>query len=168
MTVERSAQSDSELHGIEFRLSWGGCDPAGIIYYATYLEWAERAHSEWWYLRGLRIDAMADRIGASFVVRHVSCGYHRSPTVMDVLRCSLALELLGGTSFTIVCTFVLVATGEVQAVLHLTAVFVDAARRPVAVPDGARPELTKGASRPPGVAGPGPSTDARVPPSVRR
>lgn len=32
-------------------------------------------------------------------------------------------------------TFVLVATGEVQAVLHLTAVFVDAARRPVAVPD---------------------------------
>lgn len=143
MVAQRSAElHPAELHSAELRLSWGECDPAGIVYYATYLHWAERVQSEWWYLAGVHLSDMAAEWGASFVTRHVNCEYLRSPSVMDLLRCSMSLDRLGNTSFTNRFRFTRADTGELQAELHLTGVFIDPERRPVAVPARARTLLS--------------------------
>ena len=107
---------DAGLHALQFRLSFGECDPAGIVYYATYLEWAERVHGDWWCRRGRPIgDAGA---GPSFVVRHVSCDYLAAPRANDLLGCEMSLQRV--------------------AELWLTAVFVDDDGAPCEVPDDAR------------------------------
>ena len=35
------------LHEVPFMLAYGDCDPAGIVYYATYYRWCERVYTEW-------------------------------------------------------------------------------------------------------------------------
>jgi len=134
------------LHELEFRLSWGECDPAGIVYYATYLEWAERAQSEWWYLNGRAITAPGASTAPSFVVRHVSCDYLAAPRPMDLVRLSLRTERIGTTSFTLAFDFARADTGAALARLSLTAVFVDADLQPVGVPDDAVALLRGGAA----------------------
>ena len=124
------------LHTLEFRLAFGECDPAGIVYYATYLEWAERVHGEWWFLQGRPIGDPV--VGPPFVVRHVSCDYQAAPRPNDLLRVSMSLERIGDTSFTLSFRFSMIATGATAGELWLTAVFVDDDMAPCAVPDDAR------------------------------
>ena len=33
------------LHEVPFMLAYGDCDPAGIVYYATYYRWFERVYT---------------------------------------------------------------------------------------------------------------------------
>ncbi|HWJ64667.1 MAG TPA: acyl-CoA thioesterase [Acidimicrobiales bacterium] len=113
-----------DLHALDFRLSWGECDPAGIIYYATYLEWAERVHSEWWHLAGFSLAELTDRVGSSFVTRHVSCDYLRAPRAMDQLRCTMRLGRLGSSSFAMAFSFTDTAAAVEVARLDMTCVFV--------------------------------------------
>lgn len=131
-----------ELHALEFRLSWGECDPAGIIYYATYLEWAERVHSEWWHLAGFSLAKLGDRLGSTFVTRHVSCDYLRAPQTMDVLRCSMRLGRLGSSSFAMAFAFTDVATDDLLASLEMTCVFVTGDLVATPVPGPARALLS--------------------------
>ena len=131
------ALGGSVLHHAEFRLSFGECDPAGIVYYATYLHWAERIHTEWWFEHGFRVERLRAQLGATFVTRHVACDFHRSPVVMDRVRAGLSLRRLGTTSFTMGCRFT-ADDGGLLADQTLVLVFIDADRRPVDIPSAAR------------------------------
>lgn len=133
--------TDSPRHSRDLRLSWGECDPAGIVYYATYLEWAERVHSEWWLLQGLHLAELADRLGAAFVVRHVECDYLHPPRVLDELRCSLHVAAVGSSSFTLRFDFTDLGSGRALAELRLTCVFVDAEGTATPIPAPARKVL---------------------------
>ncbi|CAN5790951.1 thioesterase family protein [soil metagenome] len=128
-------------HSNDLRLSWGECDPAGIVYFTTYLEWAERVHSEWWLLAGLRLDRLVASQGAAFVVRHASCDYLQPAAAMDRLRCELRVRSVGTTSFATSFAFTGIDTDVEHAVVELIAVFVGRDGRPVAIPDAARAAL---------------------------
>ncbi len=132
----RVATADGVLHALRFRLSFGECDPAGIVYYATYLEWAERVHGDWWALQGRPIGDL-DK-GPSFVVRHVSCDYLSAPRANDVLRCEMSLQRIGATSFTLSFRFAGDDSDLHLAELWFTAVFVDGDGQRCEVPDDAR------------------------------
>lgn len=131
------------VHSLRFRLSWGECDPAGIIYYATYLEWAERVHTEWWHLAGYSLAELPERLGAAFVVRNVTCDFRQSPKAMDLLDCSMRVARVGISSFTMAFDFVDVETSVSLASMGLTAVFVDAEQRATPVPTSARALLAR-------------------------
>ena len=124
------------LHELQFRLAFGECDPAGIVYYATYLEWAERVHGDWWFHQGRPIGDASS--GPAFVVRHVSCDYLAAPRPNDELRCTMWLQRIGATSFTLSFRFEMAATGAQLAELWFTAVFVDHHGEPCSVPGDAR------------------------------
>ena len=130
--------TDVPRHARDLRLSWGECDPAGIVYYATYLQWAERAHSEWWLLEGVHLAELAERLGAAFVVRHVECDYLHPPRVLDELRCSLHVDAVGSSSFTTRFDFTDLDSGRALAELRQTCVFVDGDGRSTPIPDLAR------------------------------
>jgi len=129
------------LGEMTFRLSYADCDPAGIVYYAAYLPWAERLHSEWWFDRSLRIDQHRSLLGASLVTRHVECAYTRAPTVYDELRAQLVLEAIGHTSYQLGCRFRRVDDEVDVAHLRLTMVFIDHDRSPTSIPARARQAL---------------------------
>ena len=71
-------------HKLDIRVYYEDTDMAGIVYYANYLKYIERARSDW--VRGLGIDqrAMKDA-GQVFVVRRVEADYLVSAHLDDEL-----------------------------------------------------------------------------------
>ena len=69
------------------------------MHYANYQRWMERAHTEWWFLRGLRFDELPSRLGVAVVTRafftmpeappdHAECGGDASEAAGIIGRCS--------------------------------------------------------------------------------
>ncbi len=71
-------------HKLDIRVYYEDTDMAGIVYYANYLRYIERARSDW--VRGLGIDqkAMKEQ-GQVFVVRRVEADYLSSAYLDDEL-----------------------------------------------------------------------------------
>lgn len=131
----------SPLHTVGLRLSYADCDPAGIVYYATWFPWMEKAHTEYWLLRGLRFDELLSTYGAVPVTRHTECEYLAMARLFDEIRCEMRLAYVGRTSYRMAFTFLREA--EVVARSSLTLVCVDAAGRPVPLPDVLNNVLTR-------------------------
>ena len=82
------------------RVYWEDTDAGGIVYYANYLKFMERARSEW--LRALGIDqaALARDERLQFAVVEARIRYHRPARFDDLLQVSVQATELGGASVT--------------------------------------------------------------------
>ena len=80
------------------RVYYEDTDAGGIVYYANYLKFFERARTEW--LRSLDIaqQSMIEREGAMFVVGSAAVDYHAPARLDDVLHLTLSIEKLGRAS----------------------------------------------------------------------
>jgi len=74
------------------RVYWEDTDAGGVVYYANYLKFLERARTEWLSALGLEQDRLAETAGVVFVVRRVEADYLRPARFNDRLevRCELA------------------------------------------------------------------------------
>lgn len=82
------------------RVYWEDTDAGGVVYYANYLRFLERARSEW--LRSLGIDQARLRQDErlQFVVVEANIRYHRAARFDDELTVTAGLESLSGASVT--------------------------------------------------------------------
>jgi acyl-CoA thioester hydrolase len=64
------------------RVYWEDTDAGGIVFYANYLKFFERARTEWLRSLGVEQQAMRDRTGALFVVSDASVHF-RAPARLD-------------------------------------------------------------------------------------
>jgi acyl-CoA thioester hydrolase len=80
------------------RVYYEDTDAGGIVYYANYLKFFERARTEW--LRSLGIDQgnLLDQHGVAFVVRSASVEYISAARLDDALTLTLRVEKLGRAS----------------------------------------------------------------------
>ena len=67
------------------RVYYEDTDTGGIVYYANYLKFFERARTEWLRSAGFEQSRMADELGLQFVVVQIQCDYLRSARLDDVL-----------------------------------------------------------------------------------
>lgn len=83
-------------HHFKMRVYYEDTDLAGIVYYANYLKFIERARTEW--VCSLGIDQMALRTthGVVFAVRRVEADYLRPARFGDDLIVETALQSMGG------------------------------------------------------------------------
>jgi acyl-CoA thioester hydrolase len=83
-------------HQHAVRVYYEDTDLAGIVYYANYLKFIERARSEW--VRSLGIDQMALRAseGIVFAVRRVEADYLRPARFGDDLDVTTVLQSASG------------------------------------------------------------------------
>lgn len=98
------------------RVYYEDTDSGGVVYYANYLKFMERARSEWLRQQGFSQEAMAQELGLRFVVRHAHIDYRRPARLDDVLhihtrtldrrRVSLTFEhrILHSTDNALLCT----------------------------------------------------------------
>ena len=79
-------------HTFPLRVYYEDTDLAGIVYYANYLKFIERARSEW--VRGLGIDQALLRAehGLVFAVRRVEADYLRPALFDDVVTVQTTLS----------------------------------------------------------------------------
>jgi acyl-CoA thioester hydrolase len=117
----------------EVRVYYEDTDAGGIVYYANYLKFFERARTEW--LRSLDVnqDVLLREHDAMFVVKNVSADYHAPARLDDVIKLTLRIAKLGRASIQFVqeawCGDRLLNTA------HVKVGCVDSALRPRAVPD---------------------------------
>ena len=83
-------------HLFSTRVYYEDTDLAGIVYYANYLKFIERARSEW--VASLGIDQMALRAsqGVVFAVRRVEADFLRPARFGDDLVVETSLQTAGG------------------------------------------------------------------------
>lgn len=74
------------------RIYWEDTDAGGVVYYANYLKFMERARSEWLRARGFEQDVLRDEGGIVFVVRRVVVDYLSPARFNDQLDVSVALH----------------------------------------------------------------------------
>ena len=67
------------------RVYWEDTDAGGIVFYANYLKFFERARTEWLRSLGLEQQALRQRSGGMFVVSEASLRYHRVARLDDEL-----------------------------------------------------------------------------------
>lgn len=82
------------------RVYWEDTDAGGIVYYANYLKFFERARTEWLRTRGLEQQAMRAQTGGMFVVSQACVKYHRPARLDDQLLVTARIREMGRSSLT--------------------------------------------------------------------
>ena len=80
------------------RVYWEDTDGAGIVYYANYLRFLERARTEWLRAKGYQQHELARRHGVVFVVRSVAIDFLKPARLDDELSVSAALKGVGAAA----------------------------------------------------------------------
>ena len=84
------------------RVYWEDTDAGGIVFYANYLKFFERARTEWLRSLGIGQHRLREQTGGMFVVADAQLRYHRSARLDDELIVTAALQSMGRASLTIV------------------------------------------------------------------
>ena len=84
------------------RVYWEDTDAGGIVFYANYLKFFERARTEWLRSLGVGQQRLRERTGGMFVVTDAQLRYHRPARLDDELIVTAALQATGRASLTIV------------------------------------------------------------------
>lgn len=84
------------VHEFPVRVYYEDTDMAGIVYYANYLRYIERARSDWVRSLGIDQNAMRERDGVVFVVRRVEADYMLPARFDDQLLVRTAVKAVTG------------------------------------------------------------------------
>ena len=80
------------------RVYWEDTDAGGIVFYANYLKFFERARTEWLRHLGLQQHTLKQETGGMFVVIDTQLKYHRPAQLDDMLQVSAVMQEKGRAS----------------------------------------------------------------------
>ena len=83
------------------RIYWEDTDAGGIVFYANYLKFFERARTEWLRSLGIGQQRLREQTGGMFVVTHSQVRYLRPARLDDELIVTAQLQEAGRASLTI-------------------------------------------------------------------
>jgi len=96
-----SAAHQGESFRFPVRVYWEDTDAGGIVFYANYLKFFERARTEWLRALGVQQSRLRDETGGMFIVSETSVRYLRSAMLDDELLVTARLESAGRASLII-------------------------------------------------------------------
>lgn len=126
-------------HRFTLRVYYEDTDLAGIVYYANYLKFIERARSEW--IRTLGIDqrAMKEETGTVFAVRRIEADYLHPAKFDDELEVETVTEAVTGAR--VVLKQDVLRDGEVLFTAHVTIVAIGDTGHPARLPANFRRQM---------------------------
>jgi acyl-CoA thioester hydrolase len=80
------------------RVYWEDTDAGGIVYYANYLKYLERARTEWLRERGIGQRQVQGELGVVFAVVRLTADFRRAARLDDLLCISCEATRDGGAS----------------------------------------------------------------------
>ena len=86
------------LFRFTMRVYWEDTDAAGIVFYANYLKFFERARSEWLRSLGFEQERLRSESGVAFVVTETSVRYRRPARLDDVIAVTVEVRHRGQAS----------------------------------------------------------------------
>ncbi|TNC98178.1 MAG: acyl-CoA thioester hydrolase [Gallionellaceae bacterium] len=116
------------------RVYFQDTDAGGVVYHASYVNFMERARTEWLRTFGYSNAGLMQQLGVVFVVRSMKLEYLKPALLDDMLTVTAQVKEIGRSRITLVQTVKrddeLLTEGEV----HLVCVNVETFK-PVSVPD---------------------------------
>lgn len=130
-----------KTHVTPIRIYYEDTDAAGIVYYANYLKFAERARTEMMRdLSGGLYARMRDE-GMAFIVRRCTVDYTGSAKLDDLVEVHSRVLSVGGASLSAEQT--VRRDGERLVGIEIKLGCVSPEGRPARIPDGLRAEIEK-------------------------
>ena len=124
------------------RVYYEDTDAGGVVYHANYLNFMERARTEWLRALGYEQTVVRDELGVIIVAHSMSINFKKPARFNDMLEVNCTLTKLGHSS--IEMAQAVKCNGVELASAHIKAAFVDAvAFRPVAIPSGMKQTMMK-------------------------
>lgn len=80
------------------RVYYEDTDAGGVVFYANYLKFFERARTEWLRATGIGQQLLTTTRGVMFVVKNTAIDYHAPAKLDDELKLSVVVEKLGRAS----------------------------------------------------------------------
>jgi acyl-CoA thioester hydrolase len=118
------------------RVYYEDTDAGGVVYHARYLNFCERARTEWLRARGWEQDALRERMQLMFVVSRVTLEYRRPARFNDLLDVTCEVERLGAAFIDFVQRVERPADSGVFCAVTARAVCVDSGSlRPKPIPE---------------------------------
>ena len=117
----------------DIKVYYEDTDAGGVVYYANYLKYLERARTEALSTIGLSNLQIKDKFGALIIVKSCNIEYKKSAQLEDKLKIRSFIKSVTKTSFYM---NQIITNGEtiiVEAQVHL--VFVNKKSKPVKVPE---------------------------------
>lgn len=119
-------------HVYPFRVYYEDTDIAGIVYYANYLKFIERARTEWVRSLGLDQTELKTERGVVFAVRHITADYIKPARFDEALKVITRLKNL--TAARLVLEQNVYRSGAVLFESSVTVVAITSTGRPVRLP----------------------------------
>ena len=116
------------------RVYFQDTDAGGVVYHASYVNFFERARTEWLRTFGYSNAGLMNELGVMFVVRRLELNYLKPALLDDMLDVTAQIKEVGRSRLTLLQSVIrggeLLTEGEV----HLVGVAADTFK-PVSVPD---------------------------------
>lgn len=122
------------------RVYYEDTDTAGVVYYANYLRFFERARSEWLRTLGINQTVLAAEEGLVFVVRRASLDFLAAAHLDDLLQVSVGILKLSGASVELEQEAVVSGRRVCSATVLVACVRRDDFK-PVAIPESIRRKM---------------------------
>jgi len=138
-SAERERVGTRAIHHLPIRVYYEDTDAAGIVYYANYLKFAERARSEW--LREIGDDDVRAlrASGLLFVVRRCEIEYQQAARLDDLLEVETRVTGFAGATLDLEQT---IRRGDIDLVpMKVTLACLNSAGRPARLPAALRAAL---------------------------
>lgn len=131
--VTRHPSSVTSAFSWPVRVYYEDTDSGGVVYYANYLKFLERARTEWLRHLGFTQRTLSEREGVVFVVRSLAIEYLKPSWFDDSLQVTVEPVKVGAGQLTVAQQ--VVRGADVLAAAEVRLACVNAARfRPVRIP----------------------------------
>lgn len=108
------------------RIYYEDTDSGGVVYYANYLKFMERARTEWLRARGFEQDVLLREQRLLFAVRALHVDYHRPARFNDLLEVVSQIAEAGGASLTFAQNIRRAGSSEVLCSARVKVACIDA------------------------------------------
>jgi acyl-CoA thioester hydrolase len=130
------------------RIYWEDTDAGGIVYYANYLKFMERARTEWLRQLGVEQEPLLVEQGLMFVVVHADVHFKKPARYGDTLQIGCALKERSRASLTFDQAVTRDGTQELLVAGEVRIACLDAIKlKPRGLPDGVLQQMGLGGNR---------------------
>jgi len=124
------------------RVYYEDTDAGGVVYHSNYLNFMERARTEWLRALGFEQTTVKDELGVIIVIHSLSIHFKKPAYFNDMLIVNCALSNIRHSSIEIAQT--IKREGALLIEAQVKAVFVDAVTfKPVAIPAEIKQKMTQ-------------------------
>ena len=124
----------AQLFTLPVRVYFQDTDAGGVVYHASYVNFMERARTEWMRGFGFTNAGLMKELGVVFVVRSLKLDYLKPALLDDLITVSAHLKEIGRSRVTLLQTIMRGEEKLVEAEIHLVSVSLESFK-PVSVPE---------------------------------